>query len=61
MDIHKVRELWEKFGDITVDNDDAIQQPFLFFPVGTDKLEVWEYFDSITPNGLAIDLLNYEN
>lgn len=54
-------ELWAKFGDITVNNDDEIEKDFLNFPAGTSKLDVWHWFDERCPNNLHDDLMFSEN
>lgn len=51
-------ELWEMFSEIPIDNDDEIEEPFLCFPAGTPRLEVWRWFDARCPNSLSKDLLN---
>ena len=50
-------ELWGKFGDIPVNNDDEIEKDFLGFPAGTSKFDVWHWFDERCPNGVAEDLM----
>jgi hypothetical protein len=37
-------ELWEMLSKITVIND-CIEQDFLNFPIGTDKIEIWHWFE----------------
>lgn len=43
---------WENFGDVPIDKDDKIEIPFLHFPIGTDKYDIWHWFDNESPNGL---------
>lgn len=45
--------LWDKFGDIPIDNDDRILEPFLDWEAGTDRFEIWHWFDEEYPFGLA--------
>lgn len=57
-----LNELWDKLGDIPVNNDDEIEEDFLGFPAGTSKFDVWHWFDERCPNGVAEDLMyNEEN
>jgi len=49
-------ELWEKFSDVPINNDDQIETSFLHFPAGTYRFDVWHWFDERCPNGLAKDL-----
>lgn len=51
-------ELWKKFGDIPINNDDEIEEDFLSFPAGTSRFEVWHWFDERCPNNLHDDLLH---
>ena len=37
--------LWELFGNITVDEDDKIDVPFLHFKIGTHREVVWHWFE----------------
>ncbi len=55
--LEELKELWDKLGDIPVNNNDEIEKDFLGFPAGTDKLVVWGWFDQECPNGLAKDLM----
>ena len=53
-----LEELWDKFSEIPVNNDDEIEEDFLLFPAGTSKFDVWHWFDDRCPNNLYDDLLN---
>jgi len=37
--------LWSELGDIPVNEDDEIEQPFLDFEAGTDKTYIWHWFE----------------
>lgn len=37
--------LWEKLGDIPIDENEAIEEPFLHFPRGTDRFTIWHWFE----------------
>lgn len=52
-----LRELWNKFSEIEVNGNDEITESFLSFPVGTDKFEIWHWFDDRCPNNLHDDLM----
>ncbi len=52
-----LRELWNKFSEIEVNENDEITESFLSFPVGTDKFEIWHWFDDRCPNNLHDDLM----
>lgn len=55
--LKELQELWDKLGDIPVNNDDEIEEDFLNFPAGTSKFDVWHWFDERCPNGVAEDLM----
>ena len=57
--LEELKQLWEEFGNVPVDNNDAIETVFLDFPEGTDRFEIWHWFDEQCPNGVAKDLLFY--
>lgn len=50
-------ELWHKLEDIPVDADECIEEPFMQFPIGTGKFEIWHWFDERCPHNLHDDLL----
>ena len=56
-----LEELWDKFSEVPVNNNDEIEEDFLFFPAGTSKFEVWHWFDERCPRNLHDDLLNPSN
>lgn len=51
--LKKMEEHWEKLGDIPVNDDGEIQEPFMQYPVGTDREEIWRFFDEFYPGGVA--------
>lgn len=51
-------ELWEKFGEVSINDDDEIEEDFLSFPAGTSRFDVWHWFDERCPNNLHDDLMN---
>lgn len=54
--VEDLKRLWAEFSDVPIDDDDNIQKDFLGFKAGTDRFEVWRWFDSKCPNGLRKDL-----
>lgn len=52
-----LKELWDKFADIPINNEDEIETAFLGFDAGTYRFDVWHWFDERCPNGIAVDLL----
>lgn len=51
-----LRKLWDEFTDTPIDNNDRITAPFRHFPKGTDRFEIWMWFDDLCPNGVVADL-----
>ncbi len=50
------RALWQKF-DTPITDDDVLEEPFLHFPAGTHRFEVWGWFEEhfgINVNDLMI-------
>ena len=48
-----IEELWLMFGDCSFDPvEEVILEDFLDFPVGTDKEEIWHWFDKAYTKGL---------
>ena len=37
--------LWHDFADIPINDWDEIEKPFLHFPAGTYRLDIWRWFD----------------
>ena len=52
-DCNELEKLWNLFGEIPVDNNDEIQEEFLGFPEGTDRIEIWQWFDERYPKGVV--------
>lgn len=37
--------LWDKLGNIPVNENDEIDEPFEHFEIGTDKMDIWHWFE----------------
>ncbi|MFA5340211.1 MAG: hypothetical protein WC332_00395 [Clostridia bacterium] len=48
--LQHLKLLWRLLGDIPITDDDEIDEPFLHFPKGTDKIEVWHWFEEQNKN-----------
>ena len=53
----KARELWSQLGDTTTDEDGNIDVPFLDFPEGTDREDIWAWFEIEFDVSVAEDLM----
>ncbi|MDR1459501.1 MAG: hypothetical protein LBI60_04740 [Bacteroidales bacterium] len=54
----RLKEMWMEFGDIPIDDDECIESDFYHWPVGTDRYEIWHWFDDRCPNNLHDDLMH---
>jgi hypothetical protein len=54
----KLLELWYAFTDIPIDNEECIDVDFYIWPKGTDRFEIWHWFDEKLPNGVHEMLYN---
>lgn len=58
MEFQELKNLWAEFGNIPINDNDQIEEDFKDFPAGTDKEDVWRWFDELCPRGIAKDLMN---
>ena len=47
-----LRQLWTLFGDIAIDDYDLIMEPFMDWPAGTDRFDIWHWFDKLYSGGV---------
>lgn len=52
-----LRELWERFSEIKINDNGEIEEDFMFFKAGTSRINVWDWFDERCPNSLIDDLI----
>lgn len=45
--------LWEQLGDVPVNEDDEIDEGFMHFEKGTNKFQLWKWFDEKLYHGVA--------
>ena len=41
----KLKKLWDKLGDIPINDDEEIEEDFLHFEKGTDRYTIWHWFE----------------
>lgn len=51
-DESSVEDLWEDFGNISIDEYECIESEFMDFPIGTHREEIWQWFDEVYPGGV---------
>lgn len=50
----ELEKLWKQFGDLPMDPDtEKIEEPFLSFPAGTDREDIWHWFDERHSKGVV--------
>ena len=47
-----IEQLWQAFSDIGIDDQDRITEPFMDWEAGTDRFEIWHWFDEQYPGGV---------
>lgn len=60
-DLTQARELWAQLGDVAVNEDDELESPFLHFDIGTNKFDVWHYFEQRFDCSVVEDLMGSKN
>lgn len=53
--VAKLREMWDEFRDVPINEEDEIEESFYSWESGTDRFEIWHWFDEQLPNGLGPD------
>lgn len=48
--VDDLQELWGQLGNVPVDVDGYLEAPFLHFAVGTDREDVWHWFEAQHPD-----------
>ena len=66
----ELNQLWKLLGDIPTFNDesedigeyeeDTIEEPFLHFPIGTHREDIWHWFEEMNPEFLVGPKMNGE-
>lgn len=53
--VQKAKKIWVAFGDIPINESNQITAPFQHFEVGTDKFEIWRWFEELFEFSIAED------
>ena len=60
--LHHIRELWQQLGDIPLEyNSDNIDVEWHHFPKGTNRFDIWHWFEDTFNISVAIDLMGFED
>lgn len=52
-----LKQLWDDFSDTPVNDNDDTEAAFMCFPAGTDRFEIWHWFEERCPVSLYTDLM----
>ena len=55
----ELESLWELFGDVPINDNDEIEEDFMFWDAGTDRFDIWKWFDEKYPGGVAALAYNF--
>ena len=58
IEINTLKELWGKLGDIPINDNEEIDEDFLHFKKGTDRYEIWRWFEEQNEDFIIGKLLN---
>lgn len=53
----KAKVLWELLGEILINNNDEIEEPFLHFESGTNRFKIWQWFEEEFDVSVVEDLM----
>lgn len=57
----ELEELWDEFADVPMNHEtEKMEEPFLHFPAGTDREEIWRWFDERHSKGVVYLLYGSE-
>lgn len=57
----EIEALWQAFSDVPMNPEtEKTEAPFLGFPVGTDREDIWHWFDERHSKGVAWLLYEHE-
>ncbi len=51
------QEIWDDLGNIPVDDDGCIEEDWREFDKGTDRQDIWHWFESTWNISVAVDLM----
>lgn len=47
-----LHELWDSFDTPIDEETENILEPFLWWPIGTNRWEIWDWFEEMSTRGL---------
>lgn len=61
IEFNKLLEMWDELSDIPIDEEECIEESFYNWDIGTNRYEIWHWFDEQCPNNLHDDLMFSRN
>lgn len=55
--VRQLMQLWQKLGDIPVTDEGYLEEDFESFPAGTDREDVWRWFEAQNPDFVVGEVL----
>jgi len=52
------KKLWKELRDIPIDENECIETPFYHFLIGTDRFEIWNWFEDTFNLSVKDDLMD---
>jgi len=49
-----LEQLWDIFEKVSMNDDDSIDEDFLVWEKGTDRFDIWHWFDEEHSEGVAV-------
>lgn len=57
----ELEQLWHEFADVPMNPDtEEMEAPFMHFPVGTPREDIWHWFDKLHSKGVVYLLYGIE-
>lgn len=58
--LQQAKSVWAGLGNIPINEDDEIDEPFLHFEKGTDLQDIWHYIEETYDCSVACDLMRFD-
>ena len=55
--LQEAKKLWAELGDIPIDENELIEIAWRYFSIGTDRMQIWHWFEDYYGISIAKDLM----
>lgn len=55
-----IEEIWMQLSNVTIDDDECIMSPFYIWEAGTNKEDIWRWFNKNHTKGIHYLMYEYE-